>query len=136
VACKTLWDGFWSNSISANLEEDQYYKVEENGTIREEFAKGVPSIGCRCDCLPPSFYIGYDKHRGYIVAMHPTDDDLCLFWLVHLFMNSNPNPKHVNNNIGCLCLFSSLKRTSILGGRQNKGIYGVRIRLSPQARHT
>ena len=89
----TLLNGFWPSSRIANEVEDQ---MENDGTLREEYAEDAPFVGRRRDRPRPSFRVGRDVYEGYFVAVRPADDDLKPFWIARALSNPNPDPGHVN----------------------------------------
>ena len=93
VVREALLDGFWPTSRIANEEEDQ---MEDDGTLREEYAEDPPFVGHRRDRPPPSFRVGRDMYASYFVVFRPADDDSKPFWLARAFTNPNPDPGHVN----------------------------------------
>ena len=60
IICEALLDGFWPTSRIANEEEDP---MEDDGTLREEYAEDPPFVGCRRDRPPPLFRIGWIGDR-------------------------------------------------------------------------
>ena len=93
VVCEALLAGFWPTSRIANEEEDQ---MEDDGTLREEYAEDLPFVGHRRDRPPPSFRVGRDVYAGYFIVVRPVDDDSKPFWLARALTNPNPDPGHIN----------------------------------------
>lgn len=89
----TLEDGFWPASRIDNVVEDQ---MENDGTLREEYAEDPPFVGRRRDRPRPSFRVGRDVYAGYFVAVRPADDDPKPFWLARAITNPNPDPGHLH----------------------------------------
>ena len=53
----TLQYGFWPASrITTNVED----QMEDDGTVREEYAEDAPFVGRRRDRLRPLFRVGHD----------------------------------------------------------------------------
>ena len=70
--------------------------MEDDGTLREEYAEDPPFVGRRRDRPPPLFCVGRDVYAGYFVVVRPADDDSKPFWLARALTNPNPDPGHVN----------------------------------------
>ena len=56
-----LKDGFWPR-IRFIPEAQQF---QEDGTLREEFARDAPHVGRRGDCPMESFRVARDVYTGY-----------------------------------------------------------------------
>ena len=89
----TLQYGFWPASRITTDVEDQ---MEDDGTVREEYAKDIPFIGRRHDRPRPSFRVGCDVYVGYFVVVCLAQDDPKPFWLARAIINPNLDPGHLH----------------------------------------
>ena len=70
--------------------------MEDDGTVREEYAENAPFVGRRRDCPRPSFCIGRDVYASYFVVVRPAQDDPKPFWLARAITNPNLDPGHLH----------------------------------------
>ena len=68
----------------------------DDDTVREEYAKDAPFVGCRHDHLLPSFCAGHDIYARYFLAVQLTDGSLRPFWVACAVSNLNPDLGHCN----------------------------------------
>ena len=80
---ESLRDGFWPRSRFIPSAVDQF---QEDGTLREEFARDVPHVGRRGDV-----------YAGYFLAIRSANEDTSHpFWIARAVTAPNSNPSHPN----------------------------------------
>ena len=91
----TLTQGFWPQSRLTVVESDIMFF--SNGNVREEFAIDEHYVGPARNQPAPSFRVGVDCHKGYMVLVRAEDEEHPkLIWLVkalssHNFVQASPN---------------------------------------------
>ena len=88
-----LKDGFWPRSRFIPGAE----QFQEDGTLREEFARDAPHVGRRGDRPMESFRVGRDVYAGYFLAIRPTNEGTSHpFWIATALTDPNSDSSHPN----------------------------------------
>ena len=91
---ESLRGGFWPTSRFTPSEADQFH---EDGTLREEFSRDVPHVGCRGDRLAESFRVARDVYAGYFLAIRPAGEGTNHpFWIARALTDPNSDINHSN----------------------------------------
>ena len=88
-----LKDGFWPRSRFI-LETQEF---QEDGTLREEFARDAPHVGRRGNRPIESFRVGRDVYAGYFLAIRPANEGTSHpFWIARALTDPNSDSSHPN----------------------------------------
>ena len=91
---KSLGCGFWPTSRFTPSQVDRF---QEDGTLREEYAKDVPHVGRRGDRPAESFRVARDVYAGYFLAIRPVEEGTNhLFWIARALTYPNSDVSHPN----------------------------------------
>ena len=91
---KSLRRGFWPTSRFIPSQVDQF---QEDGTLREEYAKDVPHVGREGDCPAESFRVARDVYAGYFLAIRPAEEGTNHpFWIARALTDPNSDVSHPN----------------------------------------
>ena len=73
-------------------------QFQEDGTLREEFARDAPHVGRRRNRLRESFHVGRDVHVGYFLAIRPLDEGSEQpVWIARAITAPHFDPEHPNS---------------------------------------
>ena len=90
-----LKNGFWPMTRIAPSKVDQF---QEDGTLREEFARDASHVGRRRNRPEESFRVGRDVHAGYFLSIRPPDKESEQpVWIARAITAPHSDPEHPNS---------------------------------------
>ena len=91
---ESVRSGFWPTSRFTPSQVDRF---QEDGTLREEYARDVPHVGRRGDGPTESFQVARDVYAGYFLAIRPADEGTNHpFWIARALTDPNSDVSHPN----------------------------------------